>query len=91
MRAELWHCPICEFTHGEVFGTISDGALASVFGPGVMAAVADAQKRQRIEDAMAAHLKTHELVEWLQAITDRNKRITELEKSLEQARMDMQA
>lgn len=44
------------------------GALAGIFGPGVIAQAAANQHAQELEDAIGAHLKTHATLDWVQGI-----------------------
>lgn len=55
------------------------GALAEVFGWGVMSAVARNERFRRLESKLTDHLLTHTLTEFAIALANANKRIAELE------------
>lgn len=64
---EVRECPICDWKHEAERPQVPAGALASVFGPGVMSAVAMQQHAQDIERALDAHFRTHSTVDWVRA------------------------
>lgn len=68
---DLIICPVddCEWRHFEPLDVVPQSALAAVFGPGVMTAVAGAQRLQRIEDELERHFATHTPVDYLRTIT----------------------
>lgn len=79
-------CPLCAWYHTVPPLVADTGALASVFGPGVMAQHALNEHQQRIEEALDAHLKTHTTVEWVKKVTslkERNDRLQSLVDSYE--------
>lgn len=74
-------CPLlgCDWYHDEPAEHVPPGALAGVFGFGVMGAVAANQRAQRVEDAMRAHFDGHELVDFLRTITGLQNQVAALE------------
>lgn len=77
-RVIVCQCPLCSWSHTES-AVVSDNTLAGVFGVGVMAAVEFNRMSERMETALQDHFSRHTLAEWVQAVTSRDKRITELE------------
>jgi hypothetical protein len=69
MNATRHRCPLCDWYHEEPIATVSADALASVFGPGIMAQIAINRRAERIEELLHKHLKTHSLVEWVQKVS----------------------
>jgi hypothetical protein len=69
MNSTRHHCPLCEWYHEEPIASVSSDALASVFGPGIMAQVAINRCAERIEEALDKHLRTHTLVEWVKKVS----------------------
>lgn len=64
---EVRQCPICDWKHEAEPPKVPNEALASVFGAGVMAAVAMQQHAHDVERALDAHFRTHSTVEWVKA------------------------
>jgi hypothetical protein len=64
-------CPLdgCEWVLDQPAPDVSEGALASVFGSGVMAAVARSRHAQDVEDTLRAHYRTHGAADFLRTIT----------------------
>lgn len=62
-------CPLCDWLYVEPDVPVPPGTLANVFGPGVMTAVANGQRLQRIEEALRKHTDTHTALEYLEALT----------------------
>ena len=62
------------------------GALADVFGLGVFAATATAQRLRDTEEALRAHLSSHDLAEWVAEVTRLRDENTRLRTELEEAR-----
>lgn len=69
MPTTIHHCPICDWTHVEPAVHVPADALAGVFGRGVMSTVADIQRMERIERAIAQHIGEHSAVDFVQALT----------------------
>lgn len=69
--AQIIGCPVddCGWAHLETMPVVPSGALAQVFGPGVVAVVARNQFHQRIEDVLSAHFATHQAEDYLRTIT----------------------
>lgn len=69
--AQIVGCPLdrCEWTHLEPSPVVTEGALANLFGPGVMAAVAKTQFHERLERALEQHFATHKPEDYLRTIT----------------------
>lgn len=59
------NCPLCEWHYEPPPVTASVNSLASVFGPGVMQAVAITQRMSETERRLQEHLSKHTLVEWV--------------------------
>lgn len=68
----VWECPMpgCDWTFVERPPGIAEqpGALAGIFGTGVFAAIAVNARVTRTEEALAAHMGTHEIAEWVAAL-----------------------
>lgn len=71
----VFKCPLCTWSHEVPPVAPGPGTLADVFGPGVMMMAAIAQRTQETEKALQAHLSSHQLVEWVQ-------RVSQLEREL---------
>ncbi len=78
---EVRECPICDWKHEAERPQVPAGALASVFGPGVMSAVAMQQHAWDIERALDAHFRTHSTVDWVKATVALRARVAELERA----------
>lgn len=76
---EVRECPICDWKHEAERPQVPAGAPASVFGPGVMSAVAMQQHAWDIERALDAHFRTHSTVDWVKATVALRARVAELE------------
>lgn len=70
-EATVLTCPLdgCHWGHYERKIDMPSGALAEVFGFGVIAASAEHQHRQRVEDALRQHFDTHKTEDYLRTIT----------------------
>jgi hypothetical protein len=70
-EATVLTCPVddCVWTHLETMPVMPEGALANVFGPGVMAMQARNTLRERVEHALREHHKIHEVQDYLSTIT----------------------
>jgi hypothetical protein len=70
-EATVLTCPLdgCDWGHYERKVTVPSGALAEVFGCGVIAANAEHQHRQRVEDALQRHFASHKTEDYLRTIT----------------------
>lgn len=66
---QVMACPLCDWKHEIEPPQVPTEALASVFGPGVMTAVAMSQHAQDVERALEQHFRTHATVDWLRANT----------------------
>lgn len=64
-------CPVddCTWTFTPTSPEVVENTLASVFGPGVYAAVAHNQLLQRVERVVGIHMDGHKPVEFLRTIT----------------------
>jgi hypothetical protein len=66
------HCPIdvCPWEHTvlPVDPRWGPGALASVFGEGIMQQHAINSRNQETERELEAHLKTHSVLEWVKCV-----------------------
>lgn len=64
-------CPVdeCGWQYLRVPPPVGDETLASVFGPGVMKAVALADELQRTEQATREHMSAHSPDQYLRTIT----------------------
>ena len=72
-RVTVFRCPLskCAWTHDSSPGPGEDPrALASVFGPGVFAAIAAQQRMAETEAAIQAHLSGHALIEWVTEVVN---------------------
>lgn len=66
------NCPLCNWFHDDPRPnpeSTDPMALAGVFGSGVFAAHAIADRARKIEEILSAHFKTHTTVEWLRKVT----------------------
>jgi hypothetical protein len=73
--AKIYYCPFpgCRWAHVSAAGPEeSPGALADIFGPGVFAATARAQRLAMTEQTLAAHLGSHTTGEWAIALAQAN-------------------
>lgn len=61
-------------------------SLAGVFGPGVMAAAAAAQRSQRIERVLEEHFRGHTIIDWIRAIRTLEGVVSTLEEQLRMER-----
>lgn len=78
-------CPVdgCEWTYAEPEQAIDQGTLASVFGPGVYAAVTHNQRLKNTEHAVKVHMDGHTPEQFLRTITRLNGLVDDLSRALE--------
>jgi len=67
--ATIHYCQICDWSHTEPGLDVPPEALAQVFGAGVMTAVADTQRCERIERALQTHVDGHSRLEFITALS----------------------
>lgn len=75
---ELIKCPLCPWEHDATPPDVSSNALASVFGYGVMSAIAFNEHLQKTEKAVKDHLGSHSLVEWVRKVSEQEAELTRL-------------
>lgn len=77
-------CPVdgCGWLHTRIPPMVEPDALASVFGVGVMSAVAKARELQETEQLVRQHMAGHTDEEYLRTITRLQGRVAELERAL---------
>lgn len=78
---EIYHCPLCDWTHTEPHRFVDPNALAGVFGYGVMTMVAENEKRERTEQALKQHLGSHTTVQWVTKVNALQREIDALKRS----------
>jgi hypothetical protein len=78
MSDQVFTCPLCSWKLVVTPTTVSDDALASVFGPGIMAAHARNESARKVEESLQAHFETHKMPEWVTAIVSCGKANTAL-------------
>lgn len=66
-----YKCPLpeCPWFHDELHPVAAPMALAAVFDPGVMDAIAVSKYYQRVEEVLRDHLSSHKLEEWVTEIS----------------------
>jgi hypothetical protein len=70
-EVKIYHCPIpgCPWAHVSMAGQAEQpGALADVFGWGVVAASARQQRLADVERTLNDHLNSHTILEWVTGI-----------------------
>ena len=75
-------CPLCDWHTDPEPPDVGPGALAGVFGVGVMQAVALNEHMQEVERELQAHLSTHSLAEWVRKVTEQQGEIARLHREL---------
>ena len=82
--ATIVQCPLdgCGWQHTEPDTKVSPDALAGVFGPGVMAAVALHQRAGRVESELRRHFEGHKIEDFLRTITRLNQVNGELHRAI---------
>jgi hypothetical protein len=75
----LYYCPMpgCRWEHAEPPPGLAEDArtLADVFGTGVFASIAVAERLEKTEAVLRDHLGSHKLEEWVKALTQANERL----------------
>jgi hypothetical protein len=71
-------CPLCDWHMTEEGQDVSPDALASVFGIGVMAAIARNDRLEKTERTLREHLSTHSLAEWVRKVADLQAEVSKL-------------
>lgn len=63
-------CPVddCNWRADAQPPEVGPGALADVFGPGVMAAVARNNFHRDLEERLDRHLQSHSVLEWVRTV-----------------------
>jgi hypothetical protein len=69
----------CPWTFTQDVTPVSEGALASVFGPGVMTAVARVQKAWQAEEKLDRHFGSHPVLDFVKTIAKLRARLTRYE------------
>jgi hypothetical protein len=82
----LYHCPMpgCTWEHAEPPPGLAEDArtLADVFGTGVFASIAIAQRLEKTEAVLRDHLGSHKLEEWVKALTEANEKLTAIRSAI---------
>jgi hypothetical protein len=76
--SQIIRCPLCPWQHDATPPDVSSGALASVFGYGVMSAIAFNEHLQKTEKALLDHLGSHSIVEWVRQVSELEAELTRL-------------
>ena len=65
---KLFRCPLCAWSYAVPENAVPSGALAAVFGAGVLRSIRSQQLDDETEAALAAHFRTHTTAQFLTRI-----------------------
>jgi len=65
-----FECPLCSWGYSDSRPEIAAGALAGVFGEGVMASIDAHRRKKNAGRALRDHFRGHRLEEWVKTITE---------------------